>query len=249
MTILRDPLASLCWAFFALAAMPGVAATGGPDSKETSPQTSDQVDFTGSWELNEELSDDPREKMRQAMGRSRGGRGGGGGGGRGSSGGPGGGGGRGGGGISGSGGAGGGGGGGGRGGRGGRGGTNGDSTGEGGFASQLERLRTLDVIHLEPELLTRDASGREASIFTDGQTFEHTTPRGHAEATAVWQRNGRLMIETKFDEDRLQTETWELVAAGQRLYVTTEMGGGERRPKVKIRRVYDLAQAALPPQD
>ena len=198
-----------------------------------------EVDFSGTWELNEELSDDPREKVREAMG-FRSGRGGGGRGGLGAGRGGGLGAGRGGGG----GGLGAGRGGGGDGGRaggpegGGRGG-GGQERGGGGEGG-LEALKTLRVEHLDPQIVVLDANDRETQLYTDGRSFERRTRRGVRECTAEWKRNGRLKIETE-DEERSQTEVWELVAEGKRLYITVEFEVG-RGTEVEIRRVYDLVE-------
>ncbi|MEM7351718.1 MAG: hypothetical protein AAF657_13055 [Acidobacteriota bacterium] len=200
---------------------------------------SQRPDFTGAWQLNEELSDNPREKMREAM-QNRGG-------GRGARGGPGGG--RGGGGFGG--GRGGGGFGGGRGGGGFGGGSSGSgSGGQGGFEAmqerqraQQERIRQLEITHTEPAFQVRFADASEETYYTDGRPFDRTLGRGESvEATGKWKGKERILI--KAEGERLKvTETWELVTDAGQLWVTVKTEGEGRRPSFEYRRIYDPVES------
>ncbi len=203
----------------------------------------ERPDFTGTWELNEEQSDKPRDKMRQA----RGGRGGGG------FGGPGGGRGGGGGGFGGPGGGRGGGGGGFGGPGGGRGGGDREAMRERRRELQ-ESLRVLEITHTEPELVLHatsgtdtggaDTSGRDQTLYTDGRDFYRRTLGGDlAEAKAKWKEGERLVFKMKRGEAGKVTETWELTPGGRQLYVTVKTGGGGRMPETELRRVYDLVES------
>ncbi len=226
-----------------------IAAVGSP---ATGSDTAKRNDFTGTWQLNEELSENPREKMREAMssrgggrgGGGRGGGGGGGGGGRGGGGfgGPGGGGGFGG--LGGSGGFGGPGGGGGRGGSGGRGGPGG--AGGGSREEMQERMRVLEesfqlleISHREPELIVRYGDEREETIYTDGRGFDRTVGRGElVEATARWKGKERIVVKAEGERGKV-TETWEWVPDAGQLWLTVKTSGSGRMPGFEFRRVYD----------
>ncbi len=217
----------------------GVLAAAGALLLAPSPSAAaaERPDFTGTWELNEELSDNPRDKMRQARG-GRGGFGGPGGGRSGGFGGPGG----------------------GRsGGFGGPGGGRGGGFGGpgGGDREALrermrelqESLRVLEITHADPELVLqaesdRDPPGRDQTFFTDGRDFYRRTLGGDlAEARAKWKDGGRLVFKMKRGEAGKVTETWELAPGGRQLYVTVKTGGGGRMSEMELRRVYDRSEA------
>ena len=192
-------------------------------------------DFTGTWQLNEELSEDPREKMREAMSQSRGSRGGGGGRGGG---------GRGGGGFGGPGGGFGGPGGGGPGGGGGQ--TRGEAPG-GDRESRQEAMRTLqeafailEIAHQEPLFRVRYADEREDVLYTDGRSFERTLARGEvASASGKWKSRERIVVKVQVEDRGDVTETWELIPDAGQLWLTVKTEGDGRRPGFEFRRVYD----------
>ena len=171
----------------------------------------ERSDFTGTWQLDEELSDDPREKMREAMRDRGGGRGGGfgrRGGGRG-------------------------------GGFGGRG-SSGGERGGGPMRDLAQGAEQLTITHQEPSFRVVDAAERERLVSTDGEAHELTTPAGDlVELSAEWKRGDRLELVMERPERPKMTETYELVAEGTRLYVTIEIEGQGRRPSLEFRRVYD----------
>ncbi len=204
------------------------------------------TDFTGTWQLNEELSENPREKMREAMSSRRGGGFGGPGGGRGGGfGGPGGGPGGGRGGFGGPGG-----------GRGGPGGGFGDPGGGrggpgGGSREEMqermhaleESFQVLEINYQEPELRIRYGEQREETIYTDGRTFERTAGRGEpVEATAKWKGTERIVVKADGERGKVK-ETWELVPDAGQLWLTVKTEGSGRRPGFQYRRVYDPVAA------
>jgi hypothetical protein len=184
-------------------------------------------DFSGTWKLNEDLSEDPRTKMREAGG----GRGGGGGGGFGGRGGMGGGGGR--------GGMGGGTGGGHRGG----GGDSGDSSGDGSsrFAETLAAQKVLTISHKDPQLVITDLNGRARTFFTDARKVEEERAEGTAKIQTKW-KDRSIVVVTKLG-DRETTDTYERAADGARLFVTTKMEG---KRAFSFRRVYEAPLAPVP---
>jgi hypothetical protein len=191
-------------------------------------------DFSGTWRLNEDLSEDPRTKMQEAGG-GHGGRGGGVG--------------RGGGGGEGGGGFGGMGGGGGRrgmGGGGGRrgGGDSGERSGDGAsrLGETLAAQKVLTISHKDPELVIRDLNGRSRTFFTDARKVEEERSEGTAKIQTKWK--GRSIVVVAKLGDREITDTYERAADGARLFLTTKMEGG--RAPFSFRRVYETPLTPMP---
>lgn len=194
-------------------------------------------DFSGTWRLNEDLSEDPRTKMQEAGGGhgSRGGgigRGGGGG--------------EGGGGFGGRGGMGGGGGRGGMGGGGGRrgAGDSGERSGDGAsrLGESLAAQKVLTISHKDPELVIRDLNGRSRTFFTDARKVEEERSEGTAKIQTKW-KDRSIVVVTKLG-DREITDTYERAADGARLFLTTKMEGG--RAPFSFRRVYEAPLTPMP---
>jgi hypothetical protein len=185
-------------------------------------------DFSGTWTLNDELSEDPRTKMQEAGG-GRGGRGGGRAGG-----------GEGGGGFGGRGGVGGGG----RGGRRGGGGDSGDRGGDGAsrIGETLAAQKVLTISHKDPQLLVTDLNGRARTFFTDARKVEEERAEGTAKIQTKW-KDRSIVVVTKLG-DREITDTYERAADGARLFLTTKMEGG--RATFSFRRVYEAPLTPLP---
>ena len=188
-------------------------------------------DFTGTWTLNEDLSEDPRTKMREAGG-GRGGRGGGGFGGRG--------GGEGGGGSGGRGGMGGGG----RGRRGGDGGSGERGGGDGAMrlGETLAAQKVLTISHKDPDFVVTDLNGRSRTFFTDARKVEEERAEGTAKIQAKW-KDRSIVVATKVG-DRETTDTYERAADGARLFLTTKIEGG--RAPFSFRRIYEAPLRPLP---
>jgi hypothetical protein len=192
-----------------------------PEAKPT--QSPARQALVGEWRLNPDLSEDPREKMMEAMQqrRQRGGmgRGGGMGGGMGRGGGMGG---RGGGGM----------------GRGGGKGPGGDRDGgaEGrrppmmSFFSATE----LTITHIEPAVAIVEPDGLVRTLQPDGERYQ--VEHGDGEVRTRWDGH-RLVVETKTERGRMK-ETWSVSPDSGRLTVRLELGGG-RMPTVEVDRVYE----------
>lgn len=200
----------------------------------------DVPNFSGTWQLNEELSTSPREAARGGNGR------------------------RGGGGFSVGGVRGGLGGGGGRGGGPPAGGQRGQEDARQQMQERLAALKTLTIVHLEPELLMQDANGQETVLFTDERVFERQGLRGRPqEMRGRWKRDS-LRFETvsasygpgqedaekeleqqanpfrrRQGQDQETIETWQWLAETDQLVITLERQGDGRRSGRKLERVYD----------
>ena len=169
----------------------------------------EQPDFSGTWKLNQELSENPREKMAESMSKGRGGESGGRGGGMG---------------------------GGMRGGGGGRGG--GREGMEERLGEREARIQQIVIDHEDPTFRIRFADDSENTFFTDGRMTEDLEA-GLLEARANWKKGRRIDIERESPQGGSITEMYELSADGSQLFVKTKMEGSGRSPKITFQRVYD----------
>ena len=193
------------------------------------------LNLAGTWRFNPEQSDDMREKMREAGGGRFGGRGGPGGRGPGG------------------GGMGGGFGGGRRGGGGGRGpggrGPGGDGPGggepggEGRRGGMMRPATELTITQPTGQVHITEKDGRDRQLAVDGKS--HKSENGMEETKAHWSEDG-LVVESKRDNGRKSKETMRLSADGTQLMVALELDT-PFGSAVKVRRVYDRAEADAPP--
>jgi len=206
---LRTVLLS-CALVFSFGVAAGPTATGAETKAKVA---SVSVDLSGRWVFNRELSDDAREKMREA--REKGG-------------GPGGGRPPGGGGMGGPGGGGMGGQGGGMSGGGGRmgpppGGMGGDDDPRQAMRALLEPAEELTIAQTEAELAVEEKFGATRRLHPDGKKYK--TDNGASEIKSSW-KEGRLVVETKGARGGRVLETWERIPDGSRLIVNVTMEGG-----------------------
>ena len=170
----------------------------------------DRPDFSGTWQLNEELSENPRDQMSK----NTGGRGGGRGGMRGE----------------------------------GNRGSGGQGRDPGGMQERLqsmkERIETLEIQHQDPELAIGFGDGTRRILFTDGREMEDNLEAGVFEAKAKWKQASSVVLKAENAVGQKITEIYELDASGQRLEVTTRIEGGDRRPDLSFKRVYDRSLVA-----
>ena len=178
----------------------------------------ERPDFTGSWVLNEELSENPRDKMRQAMGGGRSGGGGMGGGSRGASG------------MGG----------------GGRGGSMGSPGGRGGGDREAMRQRLADAAAKAARL--EITQGEELSILYADGSLRVVPVDGEAGNIKSHWKGDRLVVELKGEVGRRIRETLQLAEDGAQLHVTTKMFGDLNRPTISFLRVYDAAGAEETPE-
>ncbi len=226
---LRTVLLS-CALVFSSGVASGPTAAGAEDKAKV---TSVSADLAGRWVFNRELSDDAREKMREAREKG-GGPGGGrppGGGGMGA---PGGGGmgGQGGGGMSGG---------------GGRmgpppGGMGGDDDPREAMRALLEPAEELTIVQTEAELAVEEKFGATRRLHPDGKKYK--TDNGASEIKSSW-KEGKLVVETKSLRGGRVLETWERIPDGSRLIVNVKMEGGFG-PGLTLKRIYDRPAGESP---
>lgn len=201
-------------------------AGSGQQGKEGAPTEPARSQWlVGEWKLNPELSEDAREKMRQAIEQSR--RGGGMGrypGGPGGMGHPGGGG------MGGYPG----------GGPGGRGGPERGPGRDGVGPPNLSLLNAteLTIANVSPEVSIIEPGGFVRNLRPDGQ--KHESPSG-GEVRASWDR-GRLRVETKLERGSVK-ESWSVDEQSRRLTVELEVQQGGLAP-VKVKRVFDRVEGS-----
>jgi len=178
----------------------------------------ERPDFSGSWQLNEERSENPRDKMMEKMGggRGRGGSGGMGGGGMRGGGGP-----------------------------GGRGGGSREDV-QARFEARSERIKALEILHEDPELVIGFSDGSKRTIYTDGREVSENVAAGVFESKTKWKGNSYLVFKLESPNGAEITEIYELDVSGDLLFVTTKLEGEGRRPDVSFKRVYDRVAADVP---
>jgi len=198
---------------FGLSSRPSCVQAG--EKPQVAPVT---ADLSGHWSYNRELSDDAREKMREARekgGGAEGGRpprgpgGGGMGGGMGGSGGS------------------------------GRmgpppGGMGGDDDPRQAMRSILEPAEGLVITQTPTEIAVEETFGETRRLHPDGKKYK--TDNGASEIKVSW-KEGLLVVEKKGARGRV-VETWERIPDGTRLIVNVKMEGGFG-PGLTLKRVYD----------
>jgi hypothetical protein len=204
--------------------------------QEKTTPPADNLSLSGHWKLNPELSDDARQKMRDAAGQQGGGGYGGGGGG-----GMGGGGGRRGGGM-----GGGRGGGMGGGGMGGGGGSRMGSRSASGPDDLREAIRAffdapteLAITQTEPEIAILDKDGRLRTLHPDGKSYKNDT--GSVETKSRLE-GGRLVVETKTERSKV-TETYSVSPDRTKMTAMLRMER-DSMAAVTVKRVYNSLDAA-----
>lgn len=192
-------------------------------SLQTDPSlAAERPDFSGKWQLDEELSENPRDKMMEKVrgGGARGGMGGSRGGGTGGR----------------SGGA-----------AGGR-----DGGGREDMQERMramhERIQKLEITHQEPEVAIVFADGATRKLYTDGRDSTSGLETGFFGGTGEWKNKTQLVWKSETSNGSKMTEIYELDKSGERLFVTIKMEGDGRRPDISFQRVYDAADAGVPAQ-
>jgi hypothetical protein len=178
----------------------------------------DRPDFSGTWQLNRQLSDDPAKILRQEMERRRaagtmggaGARGGSMGGRAGSMGGPGG---------------------------------VGSPEDPLAAAERLERVnRGAETIVIEQrgqEIRIRYADGRDRLLVTDGKKHLRESGIGDLQTKAKWKGGDKLLVKSKTEQGRQITETYEYSPHGTRLHVKVTVDGIGDGPSLRFERVYE----------
>jgi len=208
--------------------LPGSQPQEGPVASQPAKTASHTADLprtknlAGSWKLNTDESDDPRQKLHGATssgstsggGRSPGGVGG----------------------WPGMGG---------HGGYGGYGGGRGMGGGESDEDRQkmqlfVEPAQKLTIVQKEPEIDINDDSDRKFAAFTDGRKTEKSKDPGNQQFDAKWD-GYRLVMEGKDPRGNKYERSYEVLEGNQQLRETLSFKVGRNNTPVSIRYVYDLA--------
>jgi len=210
--------------------LPGTEPQGGPVRSQPSKAPSAGADvpriknLAGTWKLNADESDDPRQKMRQAScqggGRPPSGMGGGW---------PG------------------------TGGHGGYGGYGGGRRAGGGESDEehqkmqlfVEPAQQLTIVQKEPEIDISDDSDRKFAVFTDGRKIEKSKDASNQQFGARWDEY-RLVMEGKDPRGNKYQRSYEVMEGNQRLRETLFLKVGRSNTEVSIRYIYDLASKPKP---
>jgi hypothetical protein len=175
--------------------------------------------LTGTWRLNVDDSDDPRKKLQQAHGSSRGSQGGarrsGGMGGRWPAGGLGG---------------------------------RGTGSGESDSDRQkmqlfLQPAQQLVVLQKEPEIDVTDDDDRKFALYTDNRKIEKSKDPNHQEFAAKWDQF-RLVAEGKDPHGNKYQRSYEVLEGNQQLRETLFLKVGRNDTEIAIHYVYDLVSPA-----
>ena len=179
-------------------------------------RAADLPNLSGTWKLNKDLSDDARQKLREAgSGGGRGSRAGGGrGGGHGRSGGA-------------------------RSADDSGSGARADGEEPSGFEVMNAAMASLKIEHRDPELRITEATGHESVFYTDGRkTEEERSLGGTAKIHAEW-KDGHVVVTVAPERGPKTTNTYAVAKDSSQLILTTRLERGHGRPAVEIRRVYD----------
>ena len=108
-----------------------------------------------------------------------------------------------------------------------------------------ERIQTLEITHLEPELSIVFADGSGRTIYNDGREFSEDLEGGVLKTKGKWKNGAQLVLKSETANGAKITEIYELDGSSERLLVTVKMEGDGRRPDISFRRVYDAADAGI----
>jgi hypothetical protein len=176
--------------------------------------------FNGVWERNPDESDDPREKLQEAVGGQKGGKDGQGGGFGGRGGRP----------PSGMGGMG---------GRGGSGRSGEMQAMRETMRDAMEAAQTLELTLSDGELRVIDGSERVRIYYLDGEKHKRETAGGVALETVSERKGDQIVIEEKADKGAKITRTFALAPDGSVMVVTVRLENKRLKEPVVIRSVYD----------
>ncbi len=180
----------------------------------------EKPDLSGTWVLNEALSDDPREQIKAAMKKGRGSMGGKGGRGHGK----------------------------GKGRSGmGRGGEGQNAEGQGSalkkFMNTMLLAETLELTHEEPSLIIITDGGNQRRVYTDnrGSRISANSAGRQKVVTAGWER-GILFIEITSNNEPRLIQKYKLNTEPRQLWVSTTVQQSNSKSPIVIHRVYDPAK-------
>ena len=104
-----------------------------------------------------------------------------------------------------------------------------------------KRLQEMSVTHEDDKLTVRYADGHERILFTDGKKHYRESGIGDLETRTKWKGNREIVVKATLEDGRKITETWELGPDGGSLHVKTSMKGRGGEPSFDFKRVYKPA--------
>lgn len=107
----------------------------------------------------------------------------------------------------------------------------------------MKGLDVLTIEHHDPKLVITDSLGREHVLSTDGRKVEEEGARGKSVIEAQW-KDGHVVVHWEPEHGPSVTEAYAVTADGTQLTVTMQLDAKGRMPAVTIRRVYDSASPA-----
>ena len=115
------------------------------------------------------------------------------------------------------------------------------------FQSMMERVRTLEIAHQDPELVIGYADGSNRTFFTDGREIADDLESGTFGVESRWKKGSQIVVESKNAMGGKVSEVYRLGDTDETLEVSTTVEGGGRRPEMSFKRVYErtLAVAAV----
>ena len=115
-----------------------------------------------------------------------------------------------------------------------------DASGREAMRSLLEPAEEIVVSQSESEITIEEAFGRLRRLRQDGKKYK--TDNGNSEIRTYW-KDGKLRVETRDARGGSVTETWERVPDGSRLILMVRVEGGPGG-KLELKRIYDRADTA-----
>jgi hypothetical protein len=103
-----------------------------------------------------------------------------------------------------------------------------------------ERFAMMTVTHEGEKLIVRYADGHERVMITDGKKHYREAGIGDLETRTKWKSDGVLIVKATAENGRKITETWELAPGGGFLHIKVSMKGHGWQPPINFTRVYEL---------
>ena len=104
-----------------------------------------------------------------------------------------------------------------------------------------KRLEEMSVTHEGDKLIVRYADGHERILYTDGKKHYRESGIGDLETRTKWKGHREIVVKATLENGHKVTETWELGPDDGMLYVKTSMKGHGGEPTVDFKQVYKPA--------
>jgi len=114
------------------------------------------------------------------------------------------------------------------------------------FREREERIKTLEILHQDPEMTIAFADGSNRTIYTDGREMPDELEAGFFESRGRWKGSSQVVFKSESADGGEITETYELKESGDILFVTTKMEGDGQRPTISFKRVYERTLDDVP---